>query len=147
MIFIYIIYLLTCTALIFALTESYSHALSYYSTVGSELIRIPADSIVITKEKIKNGGRGPPINRETSKPSRGGSTQTSGRTTPISSKPHKMMSEAAIKVSASLLSHNDRWGPESCRVDCSQSWFILCFMIRHCSQENALSSLGQALIS
>lgn len=76
--------------------------------VGSELIRVPAGSITITKEKVKNGGRGPTISRELSKPSRGGSTQTSGRTTPVSSKPPKMMSEAAIRVSASLLSHNDR---------------------------------------
>lgn len=80
----------------------------FYLTVGSELIRVPANSISITTEKVKNGGRGPTITRELSKPSRGGSAQTSGRTTPVHNKPHKMMSEAAIRVSASLLSHNDR---------------------------------------
>lgn len=75
---------------------------------GTELIRIPTNSITITKEKVKSGGRGPPISRETSKPSCGGSTQTSGRTSPVIAKPPKLMSEAAVKVAASLLSHNDR---------------------------------------
>jgi len=73
-----------------------------------ELVRIPINNMNITKEKVKSGGRGPVISRETSKPSRGGSTQTSGRTTPVMAKPPKMMSEAAIKVTASLRGHNDR---------------------------------------
>ncbi|KAF6021807.1 GOLGA3 [Bugula neritina] len=75
---------------------------------GVELVRIPINNMNITKEKVKSGGRGPVISRETSKPSRGGSTQTSGRTTPVMAKPPKMMSEAAIKVTASLRGHNDR---------------------------------------
>lgn len=76
--------------------------------VGGELVRIHPDSLTITKERVKGGGRGPTISRELSRPSVGSSAQTSGRTTPLTAKPPKMMSEAAIKVTASLLSKNDR---------------------------------------
>ncbi|XP_067935057.1 golgin subfamily A member 3-like [Watersipora subatra] len=78
------------------------------SAADPELIRVPTQNITITKERLKNGGRGPTINREMSRPSHGGSAHTSGMTTPTNAKPPKVLSEAAMKVSASLLSHNDR---------------------------------------
>jgi len=82
---------------------------------GNDLVRIPSDSIIITKEKVKNG-RSTNVYREKSRPSHGGSAQlsgassrqTSGRTTPIGAVPHRMMSEAALRVNASLSSRNDR---------------------------------------
>lgn len=89
--------------------ESNNGLTTLHCTPGQgELIRVPSETITITKEKVSGGGRGPTISKERSRPSQGGSAQTSGQTTPTNAKPPRMLSEAALKVSASLLSHNDR---------------------------------------